>query len=613
LDENSPIRILFLASDPSDASRLRLGQELRDIRERLQMSRHRDCFLLESRESVRPSDITQAIFDLNPRVIHFSGHGTQSGDICLEDVSGKIQAVLPSALTALFSLVSEQVECVILNACYSEVQAKAISKYIPFVVGMNKEIGDKAAIAFSVGFYKALVAGHLVEKAYKFGCVEIQLNGIQEHLTPILHELKNQEISRKCIKWSITLNATLDDIDKEVAEKIIEDLKHLSGDVTLTLQKIESGSVILILEGSEDGYEKIKTLLKSGKLQETANFTIKNIQLQSEFKIPEPIFYIDRPPIESSCYEAITQPSLIRIRAPWQMGKTSLMMKILDYGVQQGYHAVRLSFQAADAKVFDSTDRLLKWFCASTARSLNLDDKLEFYWNERPPSSSKYRCTKYFEEYLLPTVDTALVLGLDETDLIFQKDEVGLDFLGLIRSWHEQRMMDRKWQKLRFIIAHSLGFYTNINQSPFNLGLPIELPPFNASQVKELAQRYSVKCSKKQLEQIMEMINGHPYLLQESLKSISTGRIRLSDLLKFSNTDLGIFKDHLSHYSMVLESYPELKSAMKQVAESDVPVKLEASKVHKLESLGLVKIQGNEVMPACRLYRDYFREHLLIK
>jgi hypothetical protein len=193
LTKGNPTRILFLTSDPSDVSRLRLGQELRDIREKLQLSKQRNDFLLESRESVRPSDITQAIFDLNPQIIHFSGHGTQEGYICFENIEGKVQPVSPNALAALFSLVSSEIQCVILNACYSEIQAKAISEHIPFVIGMNKEIGDKAAILFSTGFYKALGAGHIVENAYKFGCVEIQLNGIQEHITPVIHAQETQD------------------------------------------------------------------------------------------------------------------------------------------------------------------------------------------------------------------------------------------------------------------------------------------------------------------------------------------------------------------------------------------------------------------------------------
>ena len=182
------IKILFLAADPTDAVRLRLGQELRDIREKLQLSRHRDIFSIESRESVRAGDISQAIFDVEPQIVHFSGHGTSAGELCFEDSQGKTKPVKPDALANLFKLVASQVSCVVLNACYSETQAKSIAKHIPFVIGMNQAIGDNAAIAFSVGFYKALGAGRSVKDAYEFACVEIQLEGIPEYLNPILLE-----------------------------------------------------------------------------------------------------------------------------------------------------------------------------------------------------------------------------------------------------------------------------------------------------------------------------------------------------------------------------------------------------------------------------------------
>jgi hypothetical protein len=153
MSNDHPIKILFLASDPSDASRLRLGQEFRDIQERLQLAKYRDKFLLEQRTSVRPGDISQALLDIEPHIVHFSGHGKSTGELCFENELGKIKPVQADALAALFELVSQQVKCVVLNACYSEIQAKAIADHIKFVVGMNKAVGDKAAIAFAVGFY----------------------------------------------------------------------------------------------------------------------------------------------------------------------------------------------------------------------------------------------------------------------------------------------------------------------------------------------------------------------------------------------------------------------------------------------------------------------------
>jgi hypothetical protein len=189
------IRILFLSADPSDAARLRLNQEERDIREKLQRAKERDNFSLDTRQSVRSSDITQAILDVRPNIVHFSGHGMSTGELCVENIVGKIQPVTPSALASLFELFSESkkvnnviVSCVILNACYSKAQAAAISKHIPFVIGMNKDIGDPAAIAFAVGFYTALGAGCSFENAFEVARVAIQMENIEEHLTPVLYK-----------------------------------------------------------------------------------------------------------------------------------------------------------------------------------------------------------------------------------------------------------------------------------------------------------------------------------------------------------------------------------------------------------------------------------------
>ncbi|WP_017316022.1 nSTAND1 domain-containing NTPase [Mastigocladopsis repens] len=185
------VKILFLAADPSDASRLRLGQELRDIKERLRIAKAPEKYQLEQRESVRVGDITQAIFDVEPNIIHFSGHGTSQGELGFENEVGKFQPVTPDALAAMFELFAKHVNCVVLNACYSEIQAQAIAQHIPFVIGMNDAIGDKAAISFAVGFYTALAANRSIEDAYKFGCVEIRLQGIPEHLKPVIYVKKD--------------------------------------------------------------------------------------------------------------------------------------------------------------------------------------------------------------------------------------------------------------------------------------------------------------------------------------------------------------------------------------------------------------------------------------
>jgi len=180
------VPILFLAAEPTDAARLRLGEELREIHEKLQLAKLREYFKLEERMSIRPQDISQALLDVAPQIVHFSGHGTSSGALCFENEVGESQAVQPDALAALFEQFASQVKCVILNACYSAVQANAIAKHINYVIGMDQAIGDAAAIAFTIGVYQALGAGRTIEDAYKLGCVQISLQGIPEQRTPVL-------------------------------------------------------------------------------------------------------------------------------------------------------------------------------------------------------------------------------------------------------------------------------------------------------------------------------------------------------------------------------------------------------------------------------------------
>lgn len=201
-------------------------------------------------------------------------------------------------------------------------------------------------------------------------------------------------------------------------------------------------------------------------------------------------FYIPRPPIEERCYEAIIKPgALIRVKAPRQMGKSSLMLRILDRANQQGYQSVWLNLQAAREESLENLDALLKWLCSRISRKLRLPDKVEEYWQGALGSNDK--CTDYFELYLLEELKVPLALGLDEVDELFQYESVAGDFFGLLRAWHEESKFNPVWRNLRLIIAHSKEVYIplNINQSPFNVGLPVELLPLNDNQIADLIQR----------------------------------------------------------------------------------------------------------------------------
>jgi len=324
-------------------------------------------------------------------------------------------------------------------------------------------------------------------------------------------------------------------------------------------------------------------------------------------------FYIERSPIESHCYETISQPgSLIRIKAPRQMGKTSLMARILHHAENQGSRTVALSFQLANKRVFNNSDTFLQWFCASIGQELGMLEPLAKCWQLAQIIGSNQCCKAYFEQYLLPGLSTPLILGLDEVDRVFESPEIADDFLGLLRALHEEAKWRDIWKKFRLVVVHSTEVYIplDINKSPFNVGLPIELPEFNSQQVQELARRHGLLWNAPQVEELMDLVGGHPYLVRLAMYHIARQDITLSQLAQEAATDTGIFGDHLRRHLWNLEKYPDLMVAIKEVVTATTGVRLRSEQAFKLNSMGLVKLQGNDCLPRCRLYGQYFSDRL---
>jgi hypothetical protein len=167
------MKILILASNPRKD--LNLNEEIRDLQSVIERSRHRERFEVEVGLAVRPKDLQGLLLKHEPQIVHFCGHGTREQGLVLQDESGREQIVSTDALKNFFELFAERVECVLLNACYSETQADAIVEHINYVIGMSQEILDTAAIAFATGFYGALGYGRSIEESYKFGCNQIHL------------------------------------------------------------------------------------------------------------------------------------------------------------------------------------------------------------------------------------------------------------------------------------------------------------------------------------------------------------------------------------------------------------------------------------------------------
>ncbi|MFE1744060.1 AAA-like domain-containing protein [Coleofasciculus sp. H7-2] len=400
---------------------------------------------------------------------------------------------------------------------------------------------------------------------------------------------------------------------EEIAEQLFRSVSYINKDIGYRLWKKLSDAL------GEDVTKKSfrQALKREWQRQIDLETTSPMLTFATNLEFPDgPLaldspFYIERPPIESDCYKEILKPgSLIRIRGPKQIGKTSLLHRVLAYAKQQNYQVVRLNLRKAEKTVFTNLNKFLRWFCLNVTRQLNIEPKLDDYWDEE--IGSKVSCTGYFQTYLLAQLDTNLVIALDEIDTVFNYPDIAEDFLALLREWHEEAMIEESWRKLRLVIAHSTEVYIslNINQSPFNVGLPLRLPPFNQQQVQTLAQVHGLTWTVEETQPLTTMVEGHPYLIRLALYHLAHQDVTLGQLLQAAPTHAGIYSDHLRRCLGHVKQQPELAAALKQVVTAQSPVQLESVAVYQLDSMGLVHLNGNQVTPSCELYRQYFSTNL---
>ncbi|MDJ0697622.1 AAA-like domain-containing protein [Mastigocoleus sp. MO_188.B34] len=328
---------------------------------------------------------------------------------------------------------------------------------------------------------------------------------------------------------------------------------------------------------------------------------------------PDSSFYIERNNIENLCYQTITKPgSLIRIKAPKLMGKTSLMNRIIAHATGENYQTVYLDLSSVERRILTNLDTFLRWLSIMASRQLKLENQLNDYWDAEILGSND-NCTVYFEEYLLTETENPIVLALDNVDKIFCYSEVIEDFFGMLRSWHEKAKVTPIWQNLRLVLAHSTEVYVplDINQSLFNAGVPVELVEFDKQQVIKLASIHGLSWNEAIVKEMMKLIGGHPFLVRLAMYQVAAKNLKLEELLQSASTEAGIYSNHLRGYLQALQQSPNLAEAFNKVVNSSLPVELNSIGIYKLHSMGLVERQDNHVVPRCNLYREYFQRVLV--
>ena len=324
--------------------------------------------------------------------------------------------------------------------------------------------------------------------------------------------------------------------------------------------------------------------------------------------------YVQRP-IEQRCQREILKPgALIRIRAPRRTGKTSLLNQLLGYACSASIRTIYLNLRQTEAPFLASLDALLRWLSTLMSQQLGIPPRLDDYWDHEN-FGSIVSCTTYVQEHLLSQCPHELLLAIDEADWLFEVPKIAQGFFALLRSWHEEANNLPLWQHLRLVVVHSTDVYIplNIHQSPFNVGLPVRLPNFSVEQVRLLALRYDLnEATLAKIDALVTLTGGHPYLVQLALYALWRQESEFDELLKMAPTQSGIYSHDLRRCWQLLQNCPDLQSSLKAVIEaSPEGAQLDPVCAYKLESMGLVRLQGNWVTLSCDLYRQYFSDRLL--
>ncbi|MCX4243970.1 AAA-like domain-containing protein [Paraliomyxa miuraensis] len=320
--------------------------------------------------------------------------------------------------------------------------------------------------------------------------------------------------------------------------------------------------------------------------------------------------YVVRPELEDACLRGIDKPgALIRIKGPRQMGKTSLMTRLLERVGRAGARAVNIDLRLTDNVILADLDRFLRWLCAVITRRLGMKTSvIDEEWDD--VFGAKDNCTDYIGRYILPGPQP-LVLAIDNVDRVFEHPATGEEFLALLRAWNEMSRSQQPWRGLRIVLAYATEMYLpmNINHSPFNVGLPVTLSEWDAGMVQELMGRHGLSLGEPEIARLMEVIGGHPHLIRVAAYHLAMG-MTLDDVVTSAAADDGPFADHLKSLIWRLRAQPELGEAAARVMTATMAVQLSTELAFKLASLGLVQVKGNGVEPTRELYRRYLMERL---
>ena len=319
-------------------------------------------------------------------------------------------------------------------------------------------------------------------------------------------------------------------------------------------------------------------------------------------------YYIERPGDQiASNALASSSGATVVIKGPRQVGKTSLLVRMMQQAEQARQRVAFLDFQMLKSQLGDA-DNFFRLFARLLSFRLGVADGTELYW--QLPMPNPFRTTEYVAEHVLRQLEAegvrSVLLAMDEVETMFETD-YRTDFFGMLRAWHSYRAINPRWRHFNFVLVTSTEpyfFIDNLNQSPFNVGEVIEMQPFDRPRVDELNGRYGGPFADKQVAALHRLLNGHPFLTRRACYLAAQGRLDGDALSRHADHIDGPFGDHLRRLLMMLHEKPAFVDALRQVLsrqEIDDKVAL-----FGLRGAGLVREESGRIVLANELYAAFF-------
>ncbi|CCI07185.1 AAA-like domain-containing protein [Microcystis aeruginosa] len=322
--------------------------------------------------------------------------------------------------------------------------------------------------------------------------------------------------------------------------------------------------------------------------------------------------YVKRPPLEENCLKVLQQEqSLLRIRAPHNSGKTRLVNWLVHHLKQDNYQPVIIDCEEEKATIDLSCEDLLLSICRTITQELKINEYLlDKFWSR--PGTPAQKTRRYLEEYVLQPSANPLVFVFEKFDTVLETETLGNEICGILRSWHERR--SPPWRKLRLIIIHSTEFYSNYDfyASPLiGVGYVASLSDFNAEQVLTFAQVNGINWTLSDVNKVMNLVGGNPYLIKLILVKLQEGK-SLEKVLDDALQGREPFQSHFFLLMRYLKSNANLQNIFRQILQKKAltPAQMKGESVQFLERLGLIDKNHDTLEVRCNLYQVYFDDLL---